>query len=187
MLFDEDSKERKKEHLAALPDGSFEIYKTEARALYYVVAAALFAVAALYFNKSGNNVVSYIFFAGFAGAAAYSLSLVLFKKPLLTITDTHITYYTLGKLSETILLEDVEEFREMRVKNEHFIGIIVKNPEEILESQTNKLIYKLMRINLKAYGTPFIIPTDSLSVHRKEILNVLEQKLEEYYIRTKSI
>lgn len=187
MLLDDESKERKKEHLAALPDGSFEIYKTETRALYYVVAAAIFAITALYFNKSGNNIVSYVFFAGFAGSAAYALSLVLFKKPLITITDTYITYYTLGKMHETILLEDVEEFREMRVKNEHFIGIIVKNPEEILENQTNKLIYKLMRINLKAYGTPFIIPTDSLSVHRKEILNVLEQKLEEYYVRTKSI
>ena len=51
---------------------------------------------------------------------------------------------------------------------------MVNDPEHILELQTNKLTYKLMHHNIKLYGTPFLIHTNTLNAHRKEIIKLLE-------------
>ena len=43
-----------------------------------------------------------------------------------------------------------------------------------------KLVYKFMQHNIKLYGTPYIIQTDTLSAHRREILDLFNKFQEEY-------
>ncbi|MDE7170031.1 MAG: hypothetical protein K2N67_07525 [Mucispirillum sp.] len=169
-----------KSHIEPMPDGSYEIYKNDTKAFRYVLAAFVCAVISVYFLKYSSRIVYYIFLAGFIGASAMALKTVLFKKVVLTVTDKFIIFYTPLGSPEKILWDDIMSFKEMRVKRERFIGIVVKDPETILETQTNKIAYKIMRLNLKAYETPFIFATNTLSAHHKEILNLLNDQLELY-------
>lgn len=170
-----------KSHLKPLPDGSYEIYKNEIKSFYYVLAAFIFALISVYFLKSGYRVVGNIFLAGFAGAALIALKMVLFKKIILTINDKFIIITPLVGAPVQILWEDITGFHEIREKRNHYIAVLINDPESVLETQTNKLIYKVMHHNIKLYGTPYIIQTDTLSAHRREILDLLH-KFHEVYL-----
>ena len=175
-----DNENKIKSHIKPLPDGSYEIYKNEMKSFYYVLAAFLFALMSIYFLKSGYRVVGYIFLTGFAGAALIALKMVLFKKTVITINDKFIVIAPLVGASEQILWDDITGFNEIREKRNHYIAVMVNNPENVLETQTNKLIYKFMQHNIKLYGTPYIIQTDTLSAHRREILDLFNKFQEEY-------
>ncbi len=106
--------------------------------------------------------------------------MVLFKKTVITINDKFIVIAPLVGASEQILWDDITGFNEIREKRNHYIAVMVNNPENVLETQTNKLIYKFMQHNIKLYGTPYIIQTDTLSAHRREILDLFNKFQEEY-------
>lgn len=182
MLSDNEnnSQQRVKSHLKPLPDGSYEIAKSEGKVFYYVAAAFVFALASLYMLKGGYRIVGNIFLVSFAAASAVALKMVLFKKVVLTINDKFLIITSMIGTSEQVLWEDVTGFSEVRDKRSHYIAVMVKDPEEILELQQNKLTYKLMRHNIKLYGTPFLIQTDNLNAHRKEIMELLNKYHAEY-------
>ena len=175
-----ESENKIKSHLKPLPDGSYEIYKNELKSFYYVLAAFLFALISIYFLKSGYRIIGNIFLAGFAGAAIIALKMVLFKKTILTINDKFIVITPLVGTPEQVLWDDITGFNEIRDKRNHYIAVMINDPESVLETQTNKLVYKVMHHNIKLYGTPYIIQTDTLSAHRREILNLLHKFQDEY-------
>lgn len=177
---DNENESKIKSHIKPLPDGSYEIYKNEVKSFYYVLAAFILTLASVYFLKSGYRIVGNIFLIGFAGAALIALKMVLFKKIVLTINDKFIIITPLVGAPVQILWEDIKGFNEVREKRNHYITVIVNDPESILETQTNKLTYKIMHHNIRLYGTPYIIQTDTLSAHRREIMNLLRKFHEEY-------
>ncbi|MDE7315779.1 MAG: hypothetical protein K2N11_08775 [Mucispirillum sp.] len=169
-----------KSHLKPLPDGSYEIYKNEIKSFYYVLIAFIFAIISIYFLKSGYRVIGNIFLAGFTGVALIALKMVLFKKTILTINDKFIFITPLVGAPEQVLWADITGFNEIREKRSHYIAVMINDPESVLEIQTNKLVYKVMHHNIKLYGTPYIIQTDTLSAHRREILDLLHKFQNEY-------
>lgn len=175
-----ESESKIKSHLKPLPDGSYEIYKNEIKSFYYVLTAFIFAIISVYFLKSGYKIVGNIFLAGFAGAALIALKMVLFKKLILAINNKFILITPLVGAPVQILWEDITGFNEIRDKRNHYIAVMINNPEGVLEIQTSKLIYKVMHHNIKLYGTPYIVQTDTLNAHRREILNLLHKFHEEY-------
>ena len=145
-----------------------------------MAAAFVFALASLYMLKGGYKVIGNIFLLSFALSSAVALKMVLFKKVVLTINDKFLIITSMIGTSEQVLWEDITGFSEVRDKRNHYITVMLKDPEEILELQQNKLTYKLMRHNIKLYGTPFLIQTDNLNAHRKEIMNLLKRFHDEY-------
>lgn len=183
MISSENTNEKEykvKSHLKQLPDGSYEIYKSEIKSFYYVLAAFIFAFISVYFLKNGYQIIGNIFLAGFAGAALIALKMVLFKKTVITVNDKFIVVTPLVGTADQVLWEDITGFEEIRDKRNHYIAVMVNDPENILEMQTNKLAYKIMHHNIKLYGTPYIIQTDTLSAHRREILKLLHKFQEDY-------
>ncbi len=180
MISSNENENKIKSHLKPLPDGSYEIYKNEMKSFYYVLATFLFALISIYLLKSGYRIAGNIFLTGFAGASLIALKMVLFKKIILAVNDKFITITPLVGTPEQILWEDITGFNEIREKRNHYIAVLVNNPESIQETQTNKLIYKIMHHNIKLYGTPYIIQTDTLSAHRREILELLHKFQAEY-------
>lgn len=176
----ENNQHTPKSHLKPLPDGSYEISKSEGKVFYYVGAAFGFALLTLYMLKGGYRIIGNIFLFSFAVASAIALKMVLFKKVVLTINDKFIVINSLIGTPEQILWEDIVEFKEVRDKRNHYVAVIVKEPEALLELQQNKLAYKIMRHNIKLYGTPYIIQTDNLNCHRKEIMELLKRFHGEY-------
>ncbi len=171
---DENNQQKQKSTLKPLPDGSYEIYKSESKSFYYVLAAFIFSLASIYLLKGGFRIVGNIFLFGFIGAAAVALKLVLFKKTVLVVNHKFIMVTPLVGPAEQILWDDIVSFKEVRDKRNHYIAVMVNDPEHILELQTNTLTYKLMHHNIKLYGTPFLIHTNTLNAHRKEIIKLLE-------------
>lgn len=182
MINDNENNSQKnfKSHLKPLQDGSYEIAKSEGKVFYYVAAAFVFALASLYMVKGGYKTIGNIFLLSFVVSSVVALKMVLFKKTVLTVNDKFITINSIIGTSERVLWEDITNFTEVRDKRNHYIAVMVKNPEIILETQQNKLSYKLMRHNIKLYGTPFLIQTDTLNAHRKEIIDLLKRYHSEY-------
>ena len=145
MLSDNENNQNKpKSHLKPLPDGSYEISKSEGKVFYYVAAAFGFALATLYMLKGGYRIIGNIFLVSFAVVSAIALKLVLFKKTILTINDKFLVITSIIGSSEQVLWEDVTGFKEVRDKRNHYIAVMVKDPENILELQQNKLTYKII-------------------------------------------
>lgn len=164
-------------------DGSYLIYKTDYRVFYILLSTLIFTIAGLYFYKSGNSTLSTAFFVSFVISSIISLKIVLMKKPVLIIEEDHIMIYPIIGGAETILWEDIKGFREIRKKNDQFIAVFVNDPEAVLESQNDKLTYKIMRQYYKQYNTPYLFQSKALNAHSKEILNLLNDKLSEFYNR----
>ncbi len=176
----EEKEQKPKSMLKPLPDGTYEIYKSETKAFYYVLAAFISALASVYLITRGFPITGKIFLLGFIGTAAAALKMVLFKKTVLVINSRFITITPLVGEPEQILWDDILSFEEIREKHINYIAVMVNNPEDMLEMQTNKLSYKIMHRNIKLYGTPFIISTNNLNAHRKEIIKLLEKFHEEF-------
>lgn len=165
-------------HLEPLQDGSYEICQNDTDSFYYVFAAFVLALIGLYFYKFSYLYVGYFFLFLFALSAGWALKLVLIKKILLIVTSNYITYiHPISGTSENILMDDIIEFREVRVKREKFIAIMVSNGKEVVETQTNPLTQKLMRLAYKMHGTPFLVPTNRMSAHQKEVVALLRDTL----------
>lgn len=169
-----------KSTLSINADGSYDIYKTDSRAFWFVLGSLIFAIVAVYFYRKYPTIgLHYIFFATFAASSVIALRLVLFKKPVLNIDKNYITYYTILGTEEKILWDDVIGFKEIYDKKDHYIAILVQNAEAVVESQTNKILFKIMRLNQRAFETPYLISTNGLAAHPKDILNALNGTLEE--------
>ncbi len=180
MFENQENEKLVRKTLKPLSDGTYEIYRSESKSFYFVLVAFVFSLASIYLIKGGYPVTGKIFLVGFVGAAGMALKMVLFKKMVLIINSRFIVVHPLIGESEQILWDDIAEFKEIRDKHMHYIAVMVNDPEYMLEMQTNKLTYKIMHHNIKLYGTPYLIPTDNLNAHGKEIIKLLQTFHEEF-------
>jgi hypothetical protein len=119
--------------------------------------------------------------AGWAGIIFFGLcgTFLSFKifdtKPGLIINQTGILDNSSALASEWIRWEEIEGIREIQVKNQKFIQIILKDPEAHIAKHKGYVKY-LMQVNYKWYGSPVNISSISLKTNFKELRNIVEQK-----------
>jgi hypothetical protein len=86
-----------------------------------------------------------------------------------------------GKAREELITwNQVIKFNEVYVHNQKFIAIIIKDPKQRIESETNRLMKKLMQFNLNNYGSPFCLVANGLEVSHHALMDIVTKYFENY-------
>ncbi len=75
---------------------------------------------------------------------------------------------------------DILEIKETKVVNQTFISLIVKNPQDYIDKQTNPIKGILMQKNYDSYGTAIAISVNGLSCDYQELKETLDKKFMDF-------
>ena len=122
-----------------------------------------------------------IFTVGIASILFFGLcAIFIFKKVVdnkagLIINNEGINDNSGGSSAGLILWKDITEIRKETVVNQNFILIIVSNPEEYIDRQTNFIKRKAMELNFRSYQTPLSISANGLKCNFAELYNMIAE------------
>jgi len=108
------------------------------------------------------------------------------KSPGLIISDEGITDNSSGVSAGFIPWTDVIAIKEIKIVNQKFINIIVKNPQEYIDRQKSAFKRKVMQTNYKTFGTAIGISTNGLKANHSELKALLEKRFADFSLGTKS-
>jgi hypothetical protein len=105
------------------------------------------------------------------------------KSPGLIISDEGIMENAMYTSVGFIPWSDVIKIENMKIANQMFIGIILRNPNEYIEKQKSGFKRKVMQTNYKKFGTPIGISTNGLKANHNELKTQLEKKFADFNSR----
>jgi hypothetical protein len=70
--------------------------------------------------------------------------------------------------------DEIEQIETIFVRKQKILNIYLKDPEDFISRQTNKLKIAIMRFNLKNYGTPVSISTNGLKIKHDQLKEILQ-------------
>jgi hypothetical protein len=132
-----------------------------------------------------------MFIAGLASIIFFGgIGLLLLKKlfdktPGLIISETGIFDNASGASAGHIPWSDVVEIRETIVAGQHFVNVIVRNPQEYIDKQKNVFKRKLIQANYDSFGTAIGISANGLKCDYLELKTLLQTKLENFKNKSK--
>ena len=117
--------------------------------------------------------------AGYASIIFFGLcALILIRKlpdnrPGLIIDDEGITDNSSGISSGKVLWSDISNISLIEIRNQRLILLLVNNPYDYINRQTNKFEKKLMEINYNRYGTPLSLTSNGLKISFNDLHKLL--------------
>lgn len=127
--------------------------------------------------KYGAAIASIIFF-GFG--IFYFAKKLTDKKPGIVIDSTGILDNSSAISVGLIPWPNIIQFLTAKVMKQQFLIIIVDNPNNYIDKQTNFIKKKAMEYNLKTYGSPLAISANGLKCNLPELMTILENQLLEH-------
>jgi hypothetical protein len=102
----------------------------------------------------------------------------LFEKQMgLVIDDDGITYYISATPPGLVRWEDIEEIKIVKIAREKTIMIVVNNPYDYIDKQTNRISRMTMKANYKMCGSPIFISANTLKCNFKELSEIIQREL----------
>lgn len=101
-------------------------------------------------------------------------------RPGLIISSEGITDNSSGVSAGFIPWEDIVEIREMTMNNQHFMTIVVQNPQTYIDRQQNAFKRKMMQMNHSTYSAAINISANTLQCSFKELKSQLSDAFKEY-------
>lgn len=120
------------------------------------------------------GLVSILFFGGIA---ILVIRKFLDSRPGLIIDEQGLTDNSGGLSAGQILWQGIADFKVLQIQRQRLILILVKNPQDYIDRQSNAWKRKLMAMNYRQYGTPLSISTNGLKISFDELLEMLERQL----------
>jgi hypothetical protein len=120
------------------------------------------------------------------GTGIYFFSRKLFdNKPGLILSDKGITdntsIFKFGLIPWSDILEVYEQSVQASIASkQYFLTIGLSDPEKYIARETNGLKNKMMKINLKSYGSPIHISTNGLKINHKDLMILVNDYFEKY-------
>jgi len=136
-------------------------------------------VSFLYRNVELIRIVGYASLIFFGFCLIYILCKAFDKKPGLIINENGITDNSNFTSVGLIEWSEIIGIRTQQVMKTKFILIDVLNPEKYIQNST-KFKATLMKGNLKMYGTPLSITSNSLSYNFNELEKLLNTEFNKY-------
>lgn len=124
--------------------------------------------------RYGVAVVSILFF-GFA--ALILLKQLKENRPGLILDERGITDSSSSMAARLILWSDIQKFTEASVMNQKFLIIVVNNPNDYIDQQSNALKKRGLKYNLNNFGSPIAIAANTLKIKLPQLKALLEEKL----------
>ncbi|MFT3705155.1 MAG: STM3941 family protein [Agriterribacter sp.] len=102
------------------------------------------------------------------------------EKPGLVINQDGIIDNSSGVSAGDIPWSDIVTIKTQKVFNQHFIMLMLRNPNVYIEKQTNTIKKKAMELNFKNYGSPISISANTLECKFEELKHLLDERFNIY-------
>jgi len=112
----------------------------------------------------------------FGATGIYGLTKLFDKKAGLIIDNAGITDHSNATSVGLIKWSDITAIKTRQVKSTKFLLIEVGNPEVYLEKAKSGIQRKLMQANMKTYGTPLSITSNTLSYDFGKLEKLVQEK-----------
>lgn len=109
----------------------------------------------------------------------YALVKMFGKKPGLVVDDKGITDNSSGVAAGFIAWNNITGIRAVKVQSTRFLLIDTVNPDLYIEDKS-AFSKRMMKINMKMYGTPITIPSTTLKYKFEDLELLLQSYLEKY-------
>ena len=107
------------------------------------------------------------------------------QRPGLIINEQGLMDNSGGLSAGLILWQDIENFQVLQIQRQRLILILVNNPQDYIDRQSNSWKRKLMAINYRQYGTPISISSNGLKISFDELLEILKHHLATFHQKVK--
>ncbi len=151
-------------------------------ALIFVILGVLFSLVpdkfttAVFKNPQLIRIVGIVGVLFFGAAGIYGIRKLFDKAVGLIIDDNGITDNTNASSVGLIDWSDILEVKTEQVMSTRFLLIFVDNPDEYLK-RVNGFKRKLMKGNMKMYGTPLSINSNTLRYDFCDLERLIKKKL----------
>jgi len=151
-------------------------------ALIFVILGVLFSLTpdkfttTIFRNPQIIRIVGIVAVLFFGTAGVYGLRKLFDKSVGLTIDDYGITDNSNASSVGLIDWSDILDIKTEQVMSTRFLLIFVDNPDKYLE-RVNGFKRKLMKANMKMYGTPLSITSNTLRYDFSELERLIKEKL----------
>lgn len=105
----------------------------------------------------------------FSATGIFSFKKMFDKKPGLVIDTDGITDNSSGVSVGLIEWEDITDIKTHQIMSTKFLLIEVKDPEKYILKAKSGMKTKMLRANLKSYGTPISISSNALKYNFKKL------------------
>jgi hypothetical protein len=151
-------------------------------AIFFVLLGVLFVYKPQNFVTSVRGSIALIRLIGIVGivffgaCSIYGLTKLFDKRVGLTMNENGITDNTNATSLGLIKWADISAIETRQIMSTKFLLVFVTNPDEYLNRATG-LKKKLLQANIKTYGTPLSITSNSLQCNFEN----LEQSINTYW------
>lgn len=128
------------------------------------------------------GLVSILFFGGIALLVIRKL---FDQRPGLVIDERGLMDNSGGLSAGQILWKDIEDISVLKIQRQRLILILVNNPQDYIDRQSNGWKRKLMAMNYRQYGTPVSISSNGLKISFDELLEMLKHHLATFQQKTR--
>lgn len=114
----------------------------------------------------------------FGAAIPIGIKKLITNEAALEFNEQHLTIEPQSNKKIVLVWSEIEAFEVVSIKGTKIIIIVVKNPQDWINKETNPIKKKLMQFNFNHYQTPFNIAASGLNISHKKLLKLLNEKLE---------
>ncbi|MCZ8145509.1 STM3941 family protein [Flavobacterium sp.] len=170
-----------------------EIYSSKKKSLLLLIASLLFVVGGIFMFMNAENYTGYRgrspFFIKTIGIASVlffglgiyvSIRQLLANQLILIIDKKGINVNPKKSHNEFIEWEHINGFSELKIKSQKFVIIDVNNSDYWIEKEENGIRKKLMKFNVKNFGSPFNLSANSMQMNHVELMKTLNENLNKY-------
>ncbi|MBZ4042404.1 STM3941 family protein [Flavobacterium hibisci] len=145
--------------------------------IWFLVNQSKIGTPILYNQRTIFGIASILFF----GLVVITiLRKFLDQKAGLMINPKGIVDNSSGLSVGMILWTDIQEITVLQVRNQKFLVIIVKNPQEYIDKMSNSIKRNVMKINYKSYGSPISISANALQTDFNKLHKLILEKMSHY-------
>lgn len=165
-----------------------EIPLSKGKLLLMLLGCIAFVVISVWMFNSAETQEEYapallkgvggIGFAFFGVIGVLMVKKLFDKKPGLTINDKGIIENTNGISIQMVEWKDITNIEGIKVSGQKLIVVKVKKPEKYVDKASNNAQKRLLRLNVKQYGTPIFITPNSLQMDFDKLLELLNGEFE---------
>lgn len=116
----------------------------------------------------------------FGALGIYGTKKIFDKKPGVMIDEQGITDYSNATSIGLIKWSDITAIRTHKIMATKFLMIDIRNPEAYLEKSNSSMQRKLMQANMKTYGTPISITSNTLNYDFEKLEKLVQEKFSKY-------
>ena len=133
-----------------------------------------------YGSKFAIELIGTLSILFFGAAILFYLNKLRDSKPGLIISHEGLIDNSSAVAAGLIPWQDIRQIKEVAVFQEKFLMILVTNPNDYIEKQTNRIKRKAMEINYQMYGSPIGLSANGLQIRFPELKELLEKNFTLY-------